>query len=65
VNHISSLLKLDSIMKLAWDGFVEEAGEQVQSEGWRGEDEAILYRKKSQGPSRGPGQTAQGGFVIG
>lgn len=52
-------------MKLAWDSFVEEGGEQVQSEEWRGENEAILYGKKPQGLSREPGQTAQGGFVIG
>lgn len=65
MNRISSLLKLDSIMKLAWDSFVEEGGEQVQSEEWRGENEAILYGKKPQGLSREPGQTAQGGFVIG
>lgn len=49
-NHISSLLKLDSIIKLAWEVFVEEWGEQVQTQGWRG-DEATLYGKKAQGSS--------------
>lgn len=52
-------------MKSAWEGFVEEMGEQVQAESWRGEDKATLYEKKPQGLSRGPGQTAQGGFVVG